>query len=250
MTGKIVRSAALPLLFVLFFLITIAATPTGRKDGPGQDRPRSDVRGKITLSRKEAHRMDAPTDPLMERYMVGGDPALAAAAAAAMATPPKLSERVAVYLVSDDLDAQPYPAPSKNPMLDQKNLQFHPQVLPVLVGTSVDFPNRDRLYHNVFSYSQSKEFDLGRYPRDDSRTVKFDRPGIVRVYCDIHTHMNATILVLQNPYFATPDDSGNFVIRGVPEGSYTIVLWYERDIAERRTVEVKSGEAAEVNFTL
>jgi len=161
----------------------------------------------------------------------------------------RLSERAVVYLESDDLNQGPYAPGAKSPSLDQKNLQFHPQVLPVMVGTKVEFPNRDNLFHNVFSYTQAKEFDLGRYPKDDSRSVTFDRPGVVRVYCDIHSHMSATILVLKHPYFTSPDDSGVYVLSRVPLGRYKVVLWYDRDPVERKSVEVKAGEDLQLDFT-
>jgi hypothetical protein len=160
----------------------------------------------------------------------------------------RLSERCVVYLESDLLNRGKYIPPDKNPILDQKGLQFHPQVLPILVGTTVDFPNRDNLFHNVFSYSQPKEFDLGRYPKDDSRSVRFDRPGTVRVYCDIHAHMNATIMVLSHPYFANPGDDGTYTIRNVPEGKYSLVLWVDRNIVERRSIEVRAGETLTADF--
>lgn len=165
------------------------------------------------------------------------------------ATSLKLSERSVVFLESEELDGGHYPLPERKPVLDQRNLQFHPQVLPILIGTSVDFPNRDNLFHNVFSYSQAKEFDLGRYPKNDSRSVTFDKPGLVRVYCDIHSNMSATILVLQHPFFATPGDDGVYVIPNVPAGKYTIALWYDRDIVERRQIEIKQGEPIQVDFT-
>jgi hypothetical protein len=144
---------------------------------------------------------------------------------------------------------QNFPPPAAHPVLDQRDLMFHPQVLPILVGTTVDFPNRDNLFHNVFSYSQPKEFDLGRYPTGMQKSVRFDNPGIVRVYCDIHSHMNATILILDNPYFAVPDDQGNFSIRNIPRGTYTVRLWYGRELVRSETVTLKAGEAANVNFT-
>ena len=121
----------------------------------------------------------------------------------------KRSERAAIYLEGPSIDRQTYQAPEKHPVLNQRNLEFHPRVLPILVRTTVDFPNRDNLFHNVFSYSQTKEFDLGRYPKNDSRSVTFDQTGVVRVYCDIHSHMSATILVLRNPYFTVPSDNGS-----------------------------------------
>ena len=161
----------------------------------------------------------------------------------------RLPERAVVYLEGELLSQGPIPIPEKNPTLDQKNLQFHPQVLPILAGTTVDFPNQDNLFHNVFSYSRPKEFDLGRYPKDDSRSVRFERPGVVRVYCDIHSQMNATILVLPHPYFTTPDDDGNYAIGGIPAGKYSLLFWYDRDVVERRSVEVRAGEAIEINFS-
>jgi plastocyanin len=161
----------------------------------------------------------------------------------------RISEKTVVYLESQELNGKAYPAPEGRPILDQRDLQFHPQVLPILVGTTVDFPNRDNLFHNVFSYSKTKPFDLGRYPKDELRTVTFDRAGVVRVYCDIHSHMNATILVLENPYFAVPAENGSYAIRNIPEGAYTLVLWYDRDVVERRHVQVTAGQLLEVNFT-
>ena len=159
-----------------------------------------------------------------------------------------LSERVAVYLESPKLNRGTYEPPARRPLLDQKNLAFHPRILPVLVGTTVDFPNHDALFHNVFSYSQPKEFDLGRYPKGDSRSVTFDRPGIISVYCDIHAHMNAIILVLEHPFFATPDADGNYVIADVPDGVYTVKLWLDRDVVEQKSVTIKNGDTVIVDF--
>ncbi|HTO94595.1 MAG TPA: carboxypeptidase regulatory-like domain-containing protein, partial [Bacteroidota bacterium] len=160
----------------------------------------------------------------------------------------RLSEKAVVYLESEELNRGTYALPPHAPSLDQRNLQFHPQVLAVLAGTRVEFPNRDNLFHNVFSYSQPKEFDLGRYPRDDSRSVTFDRPGVVRVYCDIHSTMSATILVLRHPYFASPDDAGAYTIGRIPPGTYRVILWYDRDVLERKSVDVHEGEDVELNF--
>jgi plastocyanin len=161
----------------------------------------------------------------------------------------KLSEKAVVYLESETFKARKFSAPAAHPLLDQKDLAFHPQVLPIVIGTTVEFPNRDNLFHNVFSYSQPREFDLGRYPTGDSRSVRFERPGVVRVYCDIHAHMNATILVLDNPYFTTPDDNGNYSLKDIPEGVFTLKLWYGRDVLESRPITVRTGEVTTANFT-
>jgi len=174
------------------------------------------------------------------------------AEAAILVTPrevqaPRLSENTTVYLESEELSRGKYPVPETPATLDQKRLEFHPQVLTIMAGTTVDFPNRDPLYHNVFSYSSTKEFDLGRYPMNDSRSVTFEKTGIVRVYCDIHSEMSAIILVLPHPFFAVPDDEGNFVMRDIPPGKYTLVIWHGREEAGRRTVVVRPGEKTEFN---
>jgi hypothetical protein len=211
----------------------------------GQDRPAgvAEITGTVTFTSK-ASLHDTQTPPAGPAAY-GTD-----RHGAHKPTPIKLSEKTVIYIESEALALGHYTPPQKHPTLDQRDLQFHPQVLPLLVGTTVDFPNRDNLFHNVFSYSPPREFDLGRYPRDDSRSVTFGQPGLVRVYCDIHAHMNATLLVLPHPFFTTPDDHGVYAIRQVPPGSYTIVLWFDRDAVERRTVVVKEGESLVVDFTL
>ena len=134
-------------------------------------------------------------------------------------------------------------------VLDQHNEVFVPHVLPIVVGTTVRFLNSDEVYHNVFSYSEAKSFDLGRYAQGKYRSITFNKPGIVTVYCDIHTSMNAFILVLQNPYFATTDESGAYVIKNVPEGSYTLKAWYGRWPEKSKTIKVIDGEVTKVDFT-
>jgi plastocyanin len=128
--------------------------------------------------------------------------------------------------------------------LDQRNEAFFPYVLAVQAGATVAFPNDDRTYHNVFSFSKAKRFDLGRYARGQSKSVRFDRPGVVRVFCDIHAHMSAFILVFAHPYFAATDSEGRFQIPSVPAGSYTIAVWTDGIVRETRKIEVPSGEAA------
>ncbi len=135
--------------------------------------------------------------------------------------------------------------------LDQRNETFVPYVLAVTVGTVVEFPNSDRIYHNVFSLSKTKRFDLGRYPRGDSKSVRFDRPGIVRVFCDIHSHMSAFVLVFSHRFFALTDTDGRYRIAGVPPGVYTVNAWNDGENRQTRTVVVPSdGSAAEVDFII
>jgi plastocyanin len=127
--------------------------------------------------------------------------------------------------------------------LDQVNESFVPYVIAVRAGTEVDFPNRDRTYHNVFSLSKDSEFNLGRYASGRSRAVRFERPGIVRVFCEIHSHMSAFILVFAHRFFAVTDDDGRYRIDGVPPGTYTLAVWNETVHGDppRRPITIGEG---------
>jgi plastocyanin len=135
-------------------------------------------------------------------------------------------------------------------VLDQHNETFVPHVLAITTGTTVDFPNSDKFFHNVFSLSKTKRFDLGRYAAGHSQSVRFDRPGIVRVFCDIHSHMNAFILVFSHPFFALTDAEGRYHIDNVPPGTYNVVAWNEGNSSEPRPVTVPDGGVGELDFTL
>jgi plastocyanin len=110
-------------------------------------------------------------------------------------------------------------------VLDQKNLTFSPHVLAVRVGTVVDFPNNDRVFHNVFSFRDGKRFDLGMYPVGAMKQVTFDRPGLSRIFCNIHPQMAAYVMAVDSPYFATTDSAGVFTIAEVPSGTYRYQAW-------------------------
>jgi plastocyanin len=125
--------------------------------------------------------------------------------------------------------------------LDQRNETFVPHVLAVTVGTLVDFPNSDRTYHNVFSLSKAKRFDLGRYAAGKSKSIRFDRPGVIRVFCDIHSHMNAFILVFSHPFFDVTETDGRFQLDNIPPGNYTVVGWYEGEARVSRPVVVANA---------
>jgi plastocyanin len=135
-------------------------------------------------------------------------------------------------------------------VMDQRNETFVPHVLAITTGTTVDFPNSDTFYHNVFSLSKTKPFDLGRYAAGNSRPVRFDRPGIVRVFCDIHSHMNAFILVFSHPFFAMTDAQGRYRIENVPPGTYGVIAWNEGTSTGARPITVPDGGVAELDFTL
>jgi plastocyanin len=126
--------------------------------------------------------------------------------------------------------------------MDQRNETFVPHVLAVRTGTTVDFPNSDRIYHNVFSLSPTRRFDLGRYAVGRSKAVRFDRPGVVRVFCDIHSHMSAFILVFSHRYFAVTQPDGTFLLPAVPAGTYMLAAWFEGEVRANRQVVVRAGE--------
>jgi plastocyanin len=132
----------------------------------------------------------------------------------------------------------------------QVNEQFEPHVLTVLQGGRVDFPNHDDVYHNVFSLSSVRTFDLGRYPTGASKSVTFNKAGIVQVFCHIHSDMSAIVFVLPNPYFATPASTGHYEIGDLPPGEYTIVGWHERTKPVARKIRVVAGQTTTVDFNL
>ncbi len=124
----------------------------------------------------------------------------------------------------DAPDAPP-PGGAQKVVLDQRNLKFSPQVLAVRVGTAVLFPNNDRVFHNVFSFHHGKVFDLGLYPVGDSKVVRFDKPGLSRIFCNIHPKMADYVVAVDSPYFAVTDADGEFVIASVPAGRYRYHAW-------------------------
>lgn len=140
--------------------------------------------------------------------------------------------------------------PAAHAAMRQENERFVPHVLPVVRGTTVDFPNEDVLFHNVFSLSSAKGFDLGRYPRGSARSVRFERSGAVQVFCHIHSDMSAVVLVLDNPYFASPDADGRFTIPGLPPGDYTVVAWHERIRPVAHEIHVDAGGTSHADFDI
>jgi plastocyanin len=132
----------------------------------------------------------------------------------------------------------------------QEGAQFSPHVLPVMVGTTVEWPNNDRIYHNVFSFSEPRRFDLGLYKSGDSKSVLFDKPGRVDVFCSIHSTMNCIVLVLENPFFARADELGNYSIPGVPPGKYTLKAWHERMPMQEKEITVPDSGEVKVDFQM
>jgi plastocyanin len=144
----------------------------------------------------------------------------------------------------------PRTAPSATKEVAQKDLTFVPALLPVRVGTTIEFPNFDDTYHSVFSYSPAKRFDLGRY-RPDERPIPskvFDTPGLVTLRCDIHEHMRGLILVLDTPYFVTTDTAGRFRLSGLPSGHFVLKAWIDSRTTREQPVDLKDGATLHVDF--
>ena len=177
-------------------------------------------------------------------------------------TAPVVNQRYEIVAKSGVLSTNPpvavvylagtFPKPATPPRAEirQKDLTFLPSLLPVQIGTKVEFPNLDNTYHNIFSFSPPKRFDLGRY-RSDERpipSVVFDQPGLVTLRCDIHEHMRALVLVLETPHFILTDANGGFRLTGLPEGNYTLKAWIDSRTTREQVVEVKSGATLRVDF--
>jgi plastocyanin len=142
-------------------------------------------------------------------------------------------------------------AVSKKAVLDQREMRFVPHVLAVLVGTTVEFPNNDKNWHNVYSKSEAKEFDVGLYAPGKSRSANFDKPGVVRVLCNVHPAMEAFIVVKEHPYFAAADKQGNYRIDAVPLGKYRVQVWHPQMGTSETGVEiVRDGEVLDISFDL
>ena len=144
----------------------------------------------------------------------------------------------------------PQPASLSTKQVTQKDLTFIPALLPIRVGTKVEFPNLDDTYHNIFSYSPAKRFDLGRY-RPEERPIPsevFDQPGLVTLRCDIHEHMRGLILVLNSPYFVMTDTSGHFRLSGLPAGHYTLKAWIDSRTTREKPVDLQNGQTLHVDF--
>ena len=139
----------------------------------------------------------------------------------------------------------------KKAIMDQREMKFLPRVLPVMVGSTVEFPNHDAVWHNVYSKGGAKDFDLGLYPPGKTRSITFDKPGVARILCNAHPNMEAFIVVKEHPFFSSADKGGNYRLDGVPLGKYRIQVWHpELGTTESGVELVREGEVLDVNFDL
>jgi plastocyanin len=201
----------------------------------------ADVRGVVTIERKLTPRNVTPAAGLYQR-------------GTAVALRPDSKENpldyershVVIYLEGEHTGA---PAAAAEPaVMEQHDRRFSPDLVVIPAGSPVSFPNFDPVFHNVFSLSKPKSFDLGNYPKGQTRMVTFPKPGIVAVYCHLHPNMVGTIVVAPNRWAARVEPSGQFVLSDVPPGKYTVVAWHKTGGTFRKTVEVTAGQDSEVNF--
>lgn len=153
-----------------------------------------------------------------------------------------------VYI--DKIPNKTFPVPREPVILDQVNLTFVPHVLPVLVGTTVAFPNSDEVRHNVFSPSPAKRFNLGTYSKGVTRPVTFDKPGEVVLLCNVHAEMSAYVIVVETPYSAVTAKDGSYTIKGVPPGKYVLRTWHEKLKPQSQEVEVSGDAVVRADFEL
>jgi plastocyanin len=224
----VVLSRALAAVAALLALVELAPGQVVRARG-------ATIRGRVDVRREPSAPTRRPTVSALEMH--------AAHAAAAD------RRRSVVFLETAPQAAFEAPLPM-HARLDQRDETFVPYVVAVTVGSTVEFPNSDRTYHNVFSLSKTKRFDLGRYPRGQSRSVRFDRPGEVRVFCEIHSHMSAWVLVFAHRYFATTDAEGRYRIDGIPPGTYTVAAWNDGEVRARTVVQAGDEDEVEADLVV
>ena len=165
-------------------------------------------------------------------------------------TPKLASESERRHVVIYLRDTKPQPVTPMRVEIRQRDENFIPRVVAVTVGSEVEFPNDDPIYHNVFSLSRAKNFDLGRYPRGETRSVRFDKPGIVKVFCQIHSHMTSTVMVFDHPWFAVPAPDGRFELPAMPAGERLITAWHERLGDTTLKLRVEAGRPVTADFVL
>jgi plastocyanin len=200
------------------------------------------ITGTITIKRHLTHRSVTPAVPVYQRgatVKLGKD---------SEQDPIRYElSHVVIYLEAPERPAED--ATSVPPVqVAQLDRRFSPDLVVVPAGSSVSFPNMDPIFHNVFSLSKSKSFDLGSYDKGDTRVVTFPKPGIVDVYCHLHPNMHSTVVVTPSRWYAQPSPSGEYALPNLPPGRYTIVAWHKSAGFFRKTVQIDAGHNAAADF--
>lgn len=166
------------------------------------------------------------------------------------AEPHQIQQLPAVAYLVGDVASAPAEGANARPTMAQQDTTFVPSVVIVRAGGTVAFPNQDGFFHNVFSYSSAQRFDLGRYPLGESKSVTFNEPGIVEVFCEVHEFMRGAIIVSENPFVALVGADGSFRFSGVPEGEHTIAFWHPDHRSLEQRIEVTAGGTTRVEVEL
>jgi plastocyanin len=215
----------------LLLISTLLCASSGALPAPAD----AVIQGRVTWPAKTASTCTAPASAA--RYQ----------ASSKTPAPTPAGKAAVVYLEGAFTDMPPQTLTAAQ--VEQKGLQFAPAILAIRKGTRVEFPNRDDEYHNVLSYSRVKEFDLGRYLKDEKApSVVFGKAGVVELNCEIHEHMRAYILVLDTPHFTTTDAEGRFRLEHLPAGQYTLKAWLNPKTVWQKPVEIKEGATLTVDF--
>jgi len=200
----------------------------------------ADISGTVVVERKLTRRNVTPSSPAYSR-------GVAVDLGSSSGMDPLSFERthVAVYIEGKGPAGTPIKAE-----IEQKDREFAPDLVVAPVGSTVSFPNMDAIFHNVFSLSKPKAFDLGNYPKGQTRTVTFPVPGVVFVYCHLHTNMAATIVITPNQWSTKPDPAGNFKLTDVSPGKYTVVAWHKTAGTFKQTVTITGDQAPPIRFLI
>ena len=193
-----------------------------------------DLTGQVVISRKLSRRTISPAT-----YSLRG----AAPPAAPVSSDAAVDEFSQTVVFVEGAKIAP---PPQTAVIAQRNSRFEPDLVIIPVGSTVQFPNQDPIFHNVFSLSRARQFDLGYYPRSKSKSVTFDQPGVVQVYCHIHANMYAAIVVTDNPWWQKLANTGDFVFHNMPAGHYRIVAWHKVAGAHVVEVDVPAAGAAHI----
>jgi plastocyanin len=154
-------------------------------------------------------------------------------------------------LPKDATEAQTAVTRPQKKIIDQQNLKFSPTVVAVRVGDTVEFPNHDKVWHNVYSKGGANDFDLGLYAPNSSRSKKFENAGISRILCNAHPDMEAFVVVKDHPLFSTSDSRGNYEIKNVPLGKLRVEIWYPNlGVRSEPVPLVRDGEVFDLNVDL
>jgi len=249
-------TAALTAIAIFAAISIGAATPpegtTARASAPRRRVATGRIEGTVEISTSLSARRP--------QFRIYADPGSGSLPPAPPKDPIAAELRNVVVYLEGDSDRLPgsdsLVAAHRHASIAQRDERFSPHIVAILAGGTVDFPNADDVFHNVYSLSglagpNGKGFDLGRYPKGQSRSEIFPRTGAVPVFCHIHSDMSAMVLVLANPYFTSPDEAHHFVLEDVPEGDYTIIGWHERvKPPVMRKIHVAPGQTTNVDFNI